>query len=129
MGVKANRFVYWTPRILSIILVLFLTIFSADVFGENLGFWQTVLALLMHNIPSLLLAAIIWVSWKYEIVGGVAFIIAGIAHMVLSVVRVDVEPWYISAAFSLIIDGSKRKKVCNRSAEGRQRQPYDSILS
>ena len=101
---KNNKFVFWTPRILSIILVLFLTIFSGDVFDENLGFWQTILGLLIHNIPSMLLAVIIWISWKYEIVGGVAFILAGIAHLIFSVARVDYEPWYISSAFSLIID-------------------------
>jgi hypothetical protein len=60
--------------------------------------------LLIHNIPTILLAVVIWISWKYEIVGGIAFIIAGLAHMVFSVVRVDVEPWYISQAASLIID-------------------------
>ena len=101
---KNNKFIFWTPRILSIILVLFLTIFSLDVFGENLGFWQTILGLLIHNIPAILLAVIIWISWKYEIVGGVAFIIAGIAHMVFSVVRGGAEPWYIYFVISLIID-------------------------
>ena len=32
------------------------------------------------------------------------FIIAGIAHMIFSVVRADVEPWYVSFLTSLIID-------------------------
>lgn len=100
-----NKFIYWTPRILSIILVLFLTIFSWDVFDENLGFWQTIFGLLIHNLPAIMLAVIIWISWKYEVVGGIAFILASIAHMVFSVLRVDHEPWYISSAFSLIIDG------------------------
>lgn len=100
-----NKFVYWTPRILSIMLVLFITIFSWDVFDENLDFWQTILGLLIHNIPAILLAVIIWISWKYEIVGGIAFILAGIAHMGSSILRVDYDPWYITAAFSLIIDG------------------------
>ncbi len=104
MKKKISKFIYWTPRILSIILVLFLTIFSGDVFEENLGFWQTILGLLIHNIPAMLLAVIIWISWKYEVVGGVAFIIAGIAHMIFSIVRVDAELWYISFAGSLIID-------------------------
>lgn len=87
MEKKTGKFVYWTPRVLSIALVLFLMVFSLDVFDENLGFWQTVLGLFMHNLPSLVLAIIIWISWKYEIVGGVAFILAGLAHLVLSITR------------------------------------------
>ncbi len=105
MRKTVSKFVYWTPRILSIILVLFLTIFSWDVFDENLGFWQTVLGLLIHNIPALLLAAIVWISWKYEIVGGIAFILAGIAHMVFSIMRETHDPWYMALAISLIVDG------------------------
>ena len=105
MEKKINKFIYWTPRILSIILVLFLTIFSWDVFDENLGFWQTVLGLLIHNIPALLLAVTVWISWKYEIVGGVAFILAGLVHMVFSIIRETIDPWYIDLAISLVLDG------------------------
>jgi len=101
---KIKKFIVWLPRILSILLVLFLTIFSADVFEENFGFWQTLIALFIHNIPSIILAVVIWISWKYEIVGGITFIIAGIAHMIFSLIRADVEPWYISFFASLIID-------------------------
>jgi len=105
MEKKINKFVYWAPRILSILLVLFLTVFSWDVFDENLGFWQTILGLLLHNIPALILAVIIWISWKYEVVGGIAFIIAGIAHMVFSILRENINPWYITLAISLVLDG------------------------
>ena len=101
---KINKFIYWIPRILAAILILFLMIFSLDVFEPGLTSWQIFIGLLMHNLPSLILAIVLWISWKYEIVGGVTFIIAGIAHMIFSVVRVDVEPWYISFFGSLIID-------------------------
>src|SRR3989344_4685594 len=75
--VKANKFIFWTPRILAILFILFLAMILLDV---------------------------LIISWKHEIVGGIAFVLAGIAHMISSVVRADVDPWYISAAFSLIID-------------------------
>ena len=104
MKKKISKLVYWAPRILATLLILFLMIFSLDVFEPGLTGWQIVIGLFLHNLPSLILAIVLWISWKYEIVGGVAFIIAGIAHMVFSVLRVDVEPWYISSAASLIID-------------------------
>ncbi|MBI3622933.1 hypothetical protein HY212_02530 [Candidatus Pacearchaeota archaeon] len=100
---KINKWIYWLPRILSILFILFISIFAFDVFDEFYGL-ELVIVLVMHLIPSFILMILLIISWKHEIVGGVAFIIAGIAHMVSSVVRAGVEPWYIFAAFSLIID-------------------------
>ncbi len=78
-----SRFVYWTPRILSILFIAFLTLFSLDVFGNGYTFWQTVGALLTHNIPVFLLIIVLVISWKYEIVGGIAFILAGLLYILL----------------------------------------------
>ncbi|MDP1695784.1 MAG: hypothetical protein Q8L29_02645 [archaeon] len=92
---KVSKFVYWTPRILSIVFILFLVLFSLDVFGNGLTFWQTALAFLMHNIPVIILAIALWISWKYEWVGGVAFILAGVVYIIL-LLRNPFE-WYMLA--------------------------------
>lgn len=84
---RINRIVYWTPRILSMVFILFLALFSLDVFEEKLDFWQTALALLMHNIPAIILAIILIISWKHEIVGGIAFIIAGLVYIALIIIN------------------------------------------
>jgi len=76
-----SRFVYWTPRVLSIIFVCFLALFSLDIFDLKLGFWGTVLGLFMHNIPALILLAVLLISWKREIVGGIVFILAGVFYV------------------------------------------------
>jgi hypothetical protein len=97
MGEKINRFIYWTPRILSIIFLLFLAAFSLDVFEMKLGFWGTVLGLFMHNIPVFILAIVLWISWKREIVGGIFFILAGllyIATMLTNILKNSFE-WYM----------------------------------
>ena len=99
---KINRFIYWTPRILSIIFILFLMLFSLDVFAENLSFWQTVVGLFMHNIPVFILLAVLLISWKYEIVGGIAFILAGLLYIV--VLMMNPFEWYM-LSWSLIIAG------------------------
>jgi len=59
----------------------------------------------MHSLSSLFLLIILVISWKYEIVGGIAFILAGIAHMVFSIMRETHDPWYMALAISLIVDG------------------------
>ncbi len=93
---KVSRFVYWTPRILSIIFILFLALFSLDIFEGNYGFWGTILGLFMHNIPSLVLLAVLIISWKYEIVGGIAFILGGLLYIFLLLFRNPFE-WYMLA--------------------------------
>ena len=102
MKQKINRFLYWAPRILSILFLLFLAMFSLDVFDEQLGFWGTVLGLFMHNIPVLVLLVVLIIAWKYEIVGGIAFILAGLAYICMTIQRVE---WHIALSWSMIIAG------------------------
>lgn len=98
---KINKFVYWTPRVLSIIFIAFMALMSLDVFGNGLGFWPTALAFFMHNIPVLVLVAVLVVAWKREIVGGIAFILAGalyIAFILRTVVMTGFQWYYLSWA-------------------------------
>ena len=106
MGKKINRFIYWTPRILSIIFILFLAMFSLDVFDMKLGFWGTVLGLFMHNIPVFVLLIVLLISWKHEIVGGIAFTLAGTLYIVIvlmNMLRNSFE-WYM-VSWILIVAG------------------------
>lgn len=96
---KISKFVYWTPRILSIMFLLFLAMFSLDIFEGNYGFWGTIGALLMHNIPVFILAIILWISWKREIVGGVGFIFGGIlyiATILINIIKTGFEWYYLA---------------------------------
>jgi len=102
MKKRVSKFIYWTPRILSIIFLCFLALFSLDVFSPELTFWQIVLRLFMHNIPMLILLAVLIISWKYEIVGGIAFILAGLLYVVL--LMMNPFEWYM-IAWSLQIAG------------------------
>lgn len=123
MKKKTNISVYWAPRILAIIFILFLMLFSLDVFAENLSFWQTVVGLFMHNVPALILLAVLLISWKYEIVGGIAFILAGLLYIVV-LLRNSFE-WYMLAwsiqiagppfiiGILFLIGWSKKKKIKN----------------
>ena len=89
MKKNVNRFIYWTPRILSFVFAAFLTIFSFDVFDEATGFWQTALALFLHNIPSLILIAVAIIAWKHELVGSVAFGMFALLYCISAFVRAE----------------------------------------
>lgn len=97
---KVGRFVYWTPRILSIIFLLFLAMMSLDVFSSGLSLGQTLVALFMHNIPAIVLLVVLIISWKHEIVGGVAFILAGLLYIAL-LMRNPFEWYYLAWAVQI----------------------------
>jgi len=77
-----NRLVYFTPRVLSIIFILFLALMSLDALNNNYPFFETLLRLLIHNIPTIILLAVLIISWKYEIVGGIGFLLTGILYII-----------------------------------------------
>lgn len=74
MNKNLRSILFWTPRIAGILFILFLSLFALDVFDMGLGFWGTLLALLMHLIPSIALAVALALAWKWEWVGALAFL-------------------------------------------------------
>jgi hypothetical protein len=103
MTKKVSGFIYWTPRILSILFICFIAMFSLDVISPELSFGQIVIGLLMHNIPTLILLIILIISWKYEIFGGIAFLLAGFFYIIFTA-RSETA-WYIALSWSLTIAG------------------------
>jgi hypothetical protein len=65
---------YWTPRVLSILFACFISIFALDVFGEAKDLWQLAQALFMHLIPTLLVIAVLVISWRHEWFGGIVYV-------------------------------------------------------
>jgi len=93
MGKKINQFIFWAPRILAILFILFLSLFSLDIFDGNYGFWETILGLFMHNIPSMVLLIILIISWKYELVGGIIFNLVGLFYGILFFKEMNSFQW------------------------------------
>lgn len=85
------------------IFIAFLALMSLDVFEVEASFWQILGGLFMHNIPALILLAVLIISWKYEIVGGVAFILAGLLYIFITFRNVD--NWGMALAWSIQIAG------------------------
>jgi hypothetical protein len=79
-----KRLLFWTPRILCILLAVFVSLFALDVFGEGYGFWGTMLALLMHLIPTGVILIVLAISWRWEWVGGILFTALGVLYLVMS---------------------------------------------
>ncbi len=75
---KLNRIIYWIPRILCILAILFISLFALDSFSTELTIWQQLGAFIIHLIPSFVLLALLIIAWKWELIGGILFIIIGI---------------------------------------------------
>ena len=102
-----GKILYWTPRVLSILFTCFLALFSLDVFEPGMSAGEIMLGLLMHNIPSIIMAVLLVIAWKKEIVGAVGYFGAGLLYngiVIFNIVNSGLQ-WYLAISWSLIIAG------------------------
>ena len=106
MATQLNPAVYWAPRVLCVLFIAFVSLFALDVFNEGYGFWRTLLHLLMHLVPSLVMAAALAIAWRREWVGAVMFVLCGVFFMVIArgpwAKVVFAVPCFVAAALFLI---------------------------
>jgi len=98
MSKSFKRTLYWAPRLLSILFAIFISLFALDVFGEGYGFWDTILALLIHLVPVYILVAGLLLAWRWPWVGGALYFALAILYVVLSGGR---QHWSAYLAISL----------------------------
>jgi hypothetical protein len=68
----------WSPRILAILYIIFISLFALDIFSMGLTGWDVVVGLLMHLIPSMMIILALIIAWRSEVVGSIAFLLVGI---------------------------------------------------
>lgn len=73
------KILFWFPRILGILAILFMMMFSLDVFGGEDSIGKKLIGFLVHNIPAFVLIAALVIAWKNEIIGGLIFILLSLA--------------------------------------------------
>ena len=84
MNSSMKRVLFWSPRILCILFAVFLSLFALDVFGEGLGFWETILALLIHLVPVYIVVIALVIAWRWEWVGTVLFTALAVVYLILA---------------------------------------------
>ena len=75
---NALKIIHWTPRILCIIAILFISLFAADAFGHGGGFWKELGDFIIHLIPSFILLVFLIIAWKWELIGGIVLTVIGL---------------------------------------------------
>lgn len=71
------------PRILCILAIAFVMMFSLDVFDPKYTLGEQIIGFLMHNIPAWILIVLLVIAWKWELVGGIIFILISIVMILL----------------------------------------------
>jgi hypothetical protein len=99
MTKPVKRLLFWMPRILCILFAVFVSLFAFDVFGEGDAFWKTILALLLHLIPTGIILIVLAVSWRWEWVGAIIFSALGVLYIVMFWGRF--KWWYVYLPISV----------------------------
>jgi hypothetical protein len=73
----------WLPRILAILFIIFISLFALDIFEMGLTGWDVVVGLFMHLIPSFVCIAILIIAWRWQLPGGILFLLAGFCFAIL----------------------------------------------
>ena len=84
MKKPVKRVVFWMPRILCVLFAVFISLFALDVFGEGYGFWGTIVALLMHLVPTGLILIALVIAWRWEWIGAILFVALGVWYVIMA---------------------------------------------
>jgi hypothetical protein len=105
MSNLSKRGLFWTPRILSIVFIVFLSLFALDVFSEHLGFWRTVQGLAIHLIPSFVLILALILAWRWEWIGAAIYAAAGLIYVIWVASISRAVPPAVRLNWALVIAG------------------------
>lgn len=75
---------FWSPRIISILFAVFISLFALDVFSEGRGALETIGALLIHLIPTAVILIVLAIAWRRDWLGASAFVLLGVLYLLLS---------------------------------------------
>lgn len=96
MNRSTRSLILWSPRLLGILVALFLGLFALDSLGEGIGF-------VIHLAPTLLLLAAVAISWRWEWVGGVVFLSLAALYAATTLRHPD---WILAIAGPMVVVGA-----------------------
>lgn len=79
-----NKGLYWTPRIIMIVFIAFISLFALDAFEGDQSILKKLAGFLIHLTPSLVLIVLLVFTWRYEWIGAITFLLIAIAYIVMT---------------------------------------------
>jgi len=100
---KNHKLLFLLPRILTILFLCFLALFSLDVFGMEGTLLEKIGGLFIHNIPTFILLGVLIVAWKFEFFGAVVFLLAALFYIGMALR--NAPNIFMALSWSIIIAG------------------------
>ena len=103
MTTTSDRLLVWSPRILGILVSLFIAVFALDVFSEGKPFLRALVDFTVHLVPAFILLGLVIASFRHPWIGAVAFIGLAIVYaLTMSKGRID---WMLAISGPLLAVG------------------------
>jgi len=100
---RLAKIIHWAPRIASIMIIFFTSLFSLDVFEAQASPLELLGGFLIHNIPSIVLLVLLIFAWKRPAVGFVAFLVAGALFAIFFVRDIYALPNLLLFVFPILL--------------------------
>jgi len=75
-----SHIIRWLPRVFGVLVCVFLGMFSLDAFASGRPIGETILDFAIHLAPVLIVFAVVALSWRWPLVGGVLFLVLAAAY-------------------------------------------------
>ena len=104
MTTTTANLVLWSPRIVGLLVSLFIGMFALDAFSEGKPFFQALPDFLVHLIPACVLLAIVGASCRWPWIGAITFTgLAVLYALTMSKGRLD---WMLTISGPLLVVGA-----------------------
>ena len=93
----------WAPRVLGVVVALFLGTFALDAFSPDRGFWASLPAFLVHLAPTLVLLTVVALAWSRPALGAIVFLGLALLYALATIRHAD---WIFVIAGPLALVGA-----------------------
>ncbi len=95
--------IHWAPRLAAILIILFTSLFSLDVFEMEASPLELLGGFLMHNIPSIGMILVLIFAWRRPAVGFAAFLAAALLFIIFFVRDIQSLPNLLIFVFPILL--------------------------
>ena len=114
---KADK-LFWIPRMLTIIFILFLSLFALDAFSGEAPFYEKLAGFFIHLVPSFILVIGLAIAWKRPFAGGCVLILLSLlftlqfnTYRLVSYFLIISVPLFVAGVLFIVFHVLAKKKT------------------